>query len=330
MYSVQKLINKNNLKNICLLGLTSALLLNAKILGIIPFFVFLLMYTIHIFEKNKNKYQNIKNLILFFFFTFSFIFILWPYLWISPIENLKSAFLNIISAHESVSILTFFSGEHITSTNTPWNYRIIWFLITTPVIVTLLFSLGYLLILKKIITKILNLDENNKTLWNNSFEFFDFYLFFVIVATLFLTIKFNDSQYGGWRHLYFLYVAVILIFTHSCKYFYDLKNKSLKLVASSLILFTILYNTLWIYKSHPYHNNYFNILNVNYAKNNFDLDYWGLSNLHAIKYILNSDKRKKINIGTVSFADLKVSILKLNSEDKNDLEIPAFLRRQTN
>ena len=205
LYTLQKLLNKNNTKNIILLSFTSALLINAKILGIIPFIVFLFMYIFYIFGNQENAFNNVKKVFTLLITTFIFIVILWPYLWFSPIENFIKGYSDIIKAHNNLLVLTYFSGEYLSSTNTPWFFRIFWFFITTPLIVVFIFALGFVMMVKKFISKILELDEKNSDIWKNKFEFFDFYTVITLVIVVFLTIKFNESQFNGWRHLYFLY-----------------------------------------------------------------------------------------------------------------------------
>ena len=39
---------------------------------------------------------------------------------------------------------------------------------------------------------------------------------------------------------------------------------------------------------------------LNIVKNNFDLDYWGMSNLNSLNYILQNDKEDLIKIGTLN------------------------------
>ena len=55
--------------------------------------------------------------------------------------------------------------------------------------------------------------------------------------------------------------------------------------------------------------------------NKFDLDYWGLSNFQAIEYILKNDNKNVINIGSISFADLNMTILKLNTNNRKRLNV---------
>ena len=57
-------------------------------------------------------------------------------------------------------------------------------------------------------------------------------------------------------------------------------------------------------------------------KNNFnkyfDMDYWGLSNYHALRYILknNKDKRRSLIIGFIGTGDLHLSKSFLSDQEK--------------
>ena len=279
------------------------------------------MYSIYLFEVNKNISKNIKYIFFILGLTFIFIIILWPYLWFDPINNFIKAFTDIIAAHNNLSVITLFNGEYITSTNTPWFYRILWFYITIPVIVGIFFTIGFSIIIVNFVKRILELNDKNQIIWKNNEDFYDFYLFFVVIAVCFLTIKFNDSQFNGWRHLYFLYSVIIYFSIFAYKLILKNKKNFLKYFLNSIIIINISYNLIWIFKNHPHQNNYFNFISLNYALEKFDLDYWGLSNYHSLKFILKNDKRNKINISTISFADLNVSILKLNSNEKKRINI---------
>ena len=87
------------------------------------------------------------------------------------------------------------------------------------------------------------------------------------------------------------------------------------------MIISLVYNAFWITKFHPFQNNYFNILSKNYVQDNFDKDYWGLSNYHSIKHIINRDNRNEIKIATMSFADLNLSFLRFNEIDKKRIKI---------
>lgn len=321
LFSTQKLINYENYKNILLVSLSSALLINAKILGIIPFLIFLTMYSIYISEKKNFKLKNLRIILALIIFTFLFIIIFWPYLWVDPIKNFLAAYKDIINAHNSLSVITFFNGKYLSSENTPWFYRIIWFYITTPTIICILFSFGFLNILRKFSLKILNLEEKNSLLLKNKEDFYDYFLLLTFLGVIFLSIKFNTSQFNGWRHLYFLYIIIIYFVAHLIKDLLHLKNKYLKPIIFLSIFINIIFNINWIIKNHPHQNNFFNKIFVDYAVNNFDKDYWGLANLNSLKVILEKQPDKIVKVSSISFSDLKISTLKLNKEDRKRIEI---------
>ena len=69
---------------------------------------------------------------------------------------------------------------------------------------------------------------------------------------------------------------------------------------------------------HPMQMVYFNSLAKHDVSKNYQVDYWGLSNIHAIKRILNYDnKNQKIKIANASYVSLWRSLSLLNNEDRN-------------
>tara|TARA_X000001036_G_scaffold436573_1_gene479992 strand:- start:270 stop:1892 length:1623 start_codon:yes stop_codon:yes gene_type:complete len=321
LYSAQKYIYKDNIQNILLISFSSALLINAKVLGIIPFILFFIMYLSYASDMKKENIKIFKQIFFIIILTIFFIIILWPYLWFNPFDNFLSAYIDIIKVQNDLKITTFYAGDYLAGNNTPWHYRLVWFYITTPLIVCILFSLALIYLVRKLVLKILNLNNINSILWNDKDDFFDFYLVLLLLSIIFLTIKFNVSQFGGWRHLYFLYAIIIYLSGFICNLCIKHKKKIFIKSLSILILLNVLYNIYWIYKNHPNQNNFFNILFANYAQKNFDLDYWGLSNLNALKFIINNEKKNNIKVSTISFSDLKTSVLKLEKKDRERIQI---------
>lgn len=63
-----------------------------------------------------------------------------------------------------------------------------------------------------------------------------------------------------------------------------------------LLLINQVFIVSWMIKNHPYQYNYFNMPIRKYALDNFEVNYYKLSNTDAIKYIAKNDKRKKIYV----------------------------------
>jgi hypothetical protein len=115
--------------------------------------------------------------------------------------------------------------------------------------------------------------------------------------------------YDEWRHMLFIYPAFLVIsltgLTGAFKFLEMKFSRSIYKLVSLSIVFMIslsLFHTVkFMVKYHPYQNLYFNRLagkNMSDIKNNFELDYWGLSYRKALEYIVKNDPRTNIRILT--------------------------------
>ena len=59
-------------------------------------------------------------------------------------------------------------------------------------------------------------------------------------------------------------------------------------------------------------------------RENYELDYWGLSNFNALQYLLKNEKSEYIEVGTISFASIEIPMLILNDKDWKKIKpVPA-------
>jgi hypothetical protein len=322
-YSAYIFLQKKNYRNVIIFSILTALLINTKILGIIPIALFILIY-IYNFLNTLKKFVNEKNIIIFFILTtLIFIYSLWPYLWANPIINLYLAFKNILVLHENLIVVNYYFGNYIHSDMMPWHYRTVWFLITTPIIILLLFIIGMISqsfrtfdTLKKSLNKNYNFDKN---------IFFDLFFFLTFIVTLFLVIELNSSKFGGWRHLYFLYPIVIYFSIYCIKFLKNkFTNKLSIIIFFFLLTINMTFNFFWILKNHPNQYLYFNLLNKKYFMKNFDLDWWGVTHKTIIDYILKNDGGDKIHVYAKGFTNLRDTYLYLNEENKSRIILSNF------
>ena len=315
-YSGYIFLKKKNYFHVIVFSVFTALLINTKILGIIPISLFSIIYIYNYLNTSKKIISEKNIIILFLFTTIILIYILWPYLWSNPIVNLYFAFKNILVAHENLIVVNYYFGNYLQSDMMPWHYRIVWFLITTPIIILLLFLAGMTYQGKKTFD-ILNKSLNKNYSFNNDL-FFDLYFFLTFIVTFFIVIELNASKFGGWRHLYFLY-PIVIYFTIYCVNFIKNKfeNKLFKIILVFLLTINMTYNLFWIFKNHPHQYLYFNLLNKKYFMKNFDLDWWGVSHKNIIDYILENDDSDKIHIYARGFTSLRDTYLYLSKENKS-------------
>ena len=163
-------------------------------------------------------------------------------------------------------------------------------------------------------------DKGRKLLLQKD-DFLDFYILFTFLSVIFLTITYNISQFNGWRHIYFLYALIIYMTVYFYNKIVSIKKSPITLFTNCLVILSLIYQIYWKYKFHPFQYNNINIISRHYIENKFDKDYWGVSNYNSIKYIIENDKSDQINITTISFADLSVSILKLEKQDRDRIKI---------
>ena len=131
-------------------------------------------------------------------------------------------------------------------------------------------------------------------------------MLFYFLIPLFTVIILDSTLYGGWRHLYFLYPCLI--------YFVIISYEKLKIHFKKifLVLFvaSLIINVFNLIKLHPYQSVYFNSLVEKKANNLFEIDYWGLGNVEAVKFILKNHKKDgKTKVRTASFTPLNYSKL---------------------
>ena len=80
-----------------------------------------------------------------------------------------------------------------------------------------------------------------------------------------------------------------------------------------ILIFLLLLNLHSLIKYHPYQNVFFNKFFDNYANKLFEIDYWGLSNVDALKQLIKEGHT--INVCNLGLMDLTSSKKMLNKEE---------------
>ena len=328
LYFSVKFLDRISYKNAIFASLFCSMAISSRIMGIIVPFIIIIFFIFETLDDKKYFKKNFLIIILFIFLCCIFTVIFWPYLWSDPLVNFFSTLKNMSAYIWRGSV--FYLGNYISAENLPWHYSIIWILITTPLLYISLFILGSLVIFLKTIKKFLNFDEkkNVGNLWSNSKERLELISFAIFYLTLFLVISINSTLYGGWRHLYFIYPSLIFISIIGLEFISNKINYKYLLI---IVFPFLIYSTQWMVKNHPYQFVYFNSLAGKNINNNFEIDYWGTSNLHILNYLLEYDKKKEIKIYIFSDSPYYFSlpIIDKNQRDRikfiNDINSADYL-----
>jgi hypothetical protein len=136
-------------------------------------------------------------------------------------------------------------------------------------------------------------DLYKQKLNSNNKETQDYIFLYFLIVPIIIYLILRPTLYDGWRHFYFIYPPLILIATKgilSIKNY--LANKKITFLCLTLFLLGSQLST--IIKIHPFEDTYFNFIKKYVLKKEFELDYWGQSNVEALKYILKLEEKSNV------------------------------------
>ena len=320
-YYVLIFFKKENKLNSIKLGFISAVCTCSRVLGILLIITCLLIYIFDLISLFKERIKSYNKYIVLVFSYSIFLIIIWPYLWENPFKNFYNT-IKIFSNYLHI-MQVLYNGDYYYSNNLPWHYSIVWPAITTPILYIFFFIFGFFFFIKRFLYRFVKIDNLNKRyshLWVGYREKFDVFLFFLLIIFYFLIIKLNATLYDGWRQLYFIYPIIIYYAIYALQiFYYYLKSK--KYIINYLLTAYLTFLIYILYTMHPMQMVYFNLLAKNNVSINYQVDYWGLSSIQAIRKILNYENNKsKVRIANASYVSLWRSLVLLDKDDKNRIE----------
>jgi hypothetical protein len=315
--------NKDRPALFFILGLLCGYATSIRIMGIMLGVFILLFLLIDLVNGLMNKEKPIKpvlNIVLFSLGFSSLLVAAWPYLWKSPVHNFVESFSKL-SRFELWNGSVLFGGKFVESTQLPATYFPTWFLISNPVL-WLVAGIGGMIwtiadFFKNPINILKNKNERNYILYAACF-----------MAPVLSVYIFHSIIYDDWRHLYFIYPSFILMALYLVNKLLTnpaaLKNKYAARAIQGACALQIAASLIFIIQNHPLQQVYFNQLvshDDEFLRKNYEMDYWGVSNFQALKYILGNDESKHINVTTIYPEILQNNIDMLEEEDRARLTL---------
>ena len=323
LYFFLELLEKLDLKNLLYFALFSAIAFNLRIFGIfLPVALLLLLIIKSFYNKNFFEYAKFY---LFYLLSFFFLLILIsPYLWESPIINFVKIFTQLKESG-IIKIRILFDNELISNRNVPADYLITWMLISTPVFIIIFFISGYVSFFLRLINRFFTIKEKNifNDLWRGNNEQKDFTIFFLLTSYFFIFTILNAPLHNGWRLVYFLNIFIIYFSIYFLNnLFLSFRNKKFKryLLFSTAVV-SIVYNIFSLIVYHPYQSYYFNELVSDNKKNNFEIDYYGLSAKDFFLKISEENEDKLLKIGVASNTPLHRGLEGINMNLRKNLTV---------
>ncbi len=292
MNSMIVFLEKPTLRHGLLHALASALAIDVRVMGIILPIITLGIMGLRMIQMQVPLRRTVVAVGGYLTVTAFVVFLMWPWLWSAPWSHFGEAIRNMshFRWHES----NFYLGAYVPASGIPWHYVPVWIGITTPILYLALFLLGIVSILYRIVRQ--------RTLWSDTAGMQDLLFLGIFAGAVMSVIVLHSVLYDGWRQLYFIYPAFLLI---AAKGLHDLwmrvaRSRVLKILVGVVVLVALGNTLVWMVAVHPLQNLYFNLLAGPNWGRRFDMDYWGLSNRKAVEYILSVDKRPVIKLWPLS------------------------------
>lgn len=209
----------------------------------------------------------------------------WPYLWEQPVESFLQAFENMRQFRWEGYV--FYLGEKVSALDLPWHYVPVWIIITTPIAYTLAFATGFLAYCYTLLRQGL---AHLRTFEGRLDLLFVGWFFLPILMVIFL----HSVIYDGWRHLYFVYPACLLLALRGGYTIWKSVRPNtvgyrlvlgLAMVAAGETAFTL----VRMVTAHPNQQVFFSFLPAYEAERLFERDYWGISYHQGLEWILAHD-----------------------------------------
>lgn len=221
----------------------------------------------------------------------------WPYLW----ENPGAYFTAAISSfgHYAKPLEVFYLGHFVSIQALPWHYAPVWLLITTPLPYVLLFAVGLVGVgrglLKTGVGRWLRRTASRRDLLVLAWFF----------GPLLGVMVLHSAIYDGWRHLYFVYPAFVLLVVQGLRQLWQawqqrsasLRWRSAPAAAGVALLLLALGTAQVAWRmatEHPFQYAYFSFLPGRVVEQNFERDYWGLSVKQGLQWVLAHDARPAV------------------------------------
>ena len=303
-------LKQKTLKELIKFSIFSALATGVRLAGLLIPVLIMFFYIIQFNEKNKKKLT--KNVILYSLIILFFTYLFYPFVWENPFL-IVDAILKFTNFDWSGSVYYF--GKYEIAKNMPWHYSIIMIISTSPILVSLLFFFGLYFFFYNFIKNFINLKINDSLICKSNIDILNHFSFYVIFITLFIIIELNSTVYGGWRQIYYIYPSIICFAIYGFNRFINfLKNKDIIYIFTKIY---ILYLLIILIIYHPYQYVFYNLIFSKFAKNNFEYDYWGVSNYDILKSLDKIKKKDKYKIFIYSVSPYEKSLNLLNQNLRN-------------
>ena len=274
-------------------GILSAFAAGVRLLGG-AFIVFAFLFDAWKLKRHEISLKNFLVRTLALVASFGvFLVLFYPASWNNPFKFFLEA-ATVMGNYPWYGNMLFL-GNILNPHQLPWYYLPVWIFITTPIPVLLFFAIGLGTGFISLLKKNYSLTKLERALWSTSV--------LLIVGFLILVFVMKPTLYDGWRHFYFLYAPIIAIavigVAESWSFAFRVWRAGyISRLSVSVIALLLAFSPVcfWMIRNHPFQYVYFNSLARPSAFTLFERDYWGVSEIKGLEYIMRTDSRSTIKL----------------------------------
>jgi hypothetical protein len=186
-------------------------------------------------------------------------------------------------------------NEKLRSNELPWYYIPGWIFATTPALILALFIVGTVQTLRNFLSNLFDLN-----FYRDAEGATDLYQLAIVTGSVLAVIILGSVLYDSWRHLYFIYPAIVYLATlglHQSVIYTKLRSwGKITTAIQATVGVTLAYLLGWCIWMHPLQYNYFSFLAGDDLEKRYEVDYWGVGYQPALRWILEHDKRETIRV----------------------------------
>ena len=265
-----------------LVGITSALAAAVRLSGALTEVIAVVSLGVFVLTKRTSWTQGLKLLGMTAIPFLVALVAFYPASWHNPLGFFPEA-VTYMSKHPWAGRVVFM-GQSYSGNELPWYYLPVWITITTPIPILVLFAVG--------------------TVFGAAQRKFPVLLSCgALAAFLILVAVGHPTIYNGWRQFYFLYLPILVTVAFGIQGLWSLVNGVhtsrawvAKTAVSAVLLVSLVPEIVFMVQAHPYQNVYYNVLISDADYQDFEFDYWGLSQRQAVKKLVTLEAGCPIKI----------------------------------
>ncbi|HEX8327912.1 MAG TPA: hypothetical protein VF629_10250 [Hymenobacter sp.] len=303
-------------------ALVTALASDVRIMGVLLPILTVGFGALEMWARPARRRVLARTVAVYVAATGPLVVLFWPYLWEAPVQRLWECFGSYRRYRQTLKV--FYLGQFESCQRLPWHYLSVWLLVTTPVVYSLLFFGGAGTVLRAFFRQpraFLGRTVNRRDL-----------LFGVwCVGPLVVIVLIGSVVYDGWRHVYFVYPAFVLVAVRGLwagvRAWQAAAPASaprrLGWAAAGLLALGVAHTAFRQVNDHPHQNAYFSFLPGPTAARLFERDYWGISARQGLAWVLAHDRRATVTLSDTLYYRyfLHNNSLLLSGADRNRLRL---------